>query len=201
MGTEEKKKKRSKSAGNKKLCGRVCLYICFRANEVDLCWDRKGMRYKVGMPHFVTGQRAFNWCCPQGEQGLQGPPGPFEYVDPPEELYIKGEQVTAPRPIMQEQSSFRPRHLTLCLLFVLSGSGGAQRGLWSARPASKSTPGFYCVLRLSFIRSNSARLDFQGLDVFPGVKGEKGIVGLPGPRVRHPSLVVLPAVWRMWKGK
>lgn len=29
----------------------------------------------------------------QGDQGLQGPPGPFEYVDPPEDLYIKGEQV------------------------------------------------------------------------------------------------------------
>lgn len=32
-------------------------------------------------------------CVPQGDQGLQGPPGPFEYVDPPEDLYIKGEQV------------------------------------------------------------------------------------------------------------
>lgn len=32
-------------------------------------------------------------CVPQGEQGLQGPPGPFEYVDPPEDLYIKGEKV------------------------------------------------------------------------------------------------------------
>lgn len=31
---------------------------------------------------------------PQGDQGLQGPPGPFEYVDPPEDLYIKGEQVS-----------------------------------------------------------------------------------------------------------
>lgn len=30
----------------------------------------------------------------QGDQGLQGPPGPFEYVDPPEDLYIKGEQVS-----------------------------------------------------------------------------------------------------------
>lgn len=30
---------------------------------------------------------------PQGEQGLQGPPGPYELVDPPEDLYIKGEQV------------------------------------------------------------------------------------------------------------
>lgn len=29
----------------------------------------------------------------QGDQGLQGPPGPFEYVDPPEDFYIKGEQV------------------------------------------------------------------------------------------------------------
>lgn len=32
-------------------------------------------------------------CLPQGEQGPQGPPGPFEYVDPPEDFYIKGEQV------------------------------------------------------------------------------------------------------------
>lgn len=32
-------------------------------------------------------------CLPQGDQGLQGPPGPFEYVDPPEDLYVKGEQV------------------------------------------------------------------------------------------------------------
>lgn len=32
-------------------------------------------------------------CGPQGDQGLQGPPGPFEYVDPPEDLYIKGEKV------------------------------------------------------------------------------------------------------------
>lgn len=32
---------------------------------------------------------------PQGDQGLQGPPGPFEYVDPPEDLYIKGEQVSS----------------------------------------------------------------------------------------------------------
>lgn len=32
-------------------------------------------------------------CDQQGEQGIQGPPGPFEYVDPPEDLYIKGEQV------------------------------------------------------------------------------------------------------------
>lgn len=31
---------------------------------------------------------------PQGDQGLQGPPGPFELVDPPEDLYIKGEQVS-----------------------------------------------------------------------------------------------------------
>lgn len=30
---------------------------------------------------------------PQGDQGSEGPPGPFEYVDPPEDLYIKGEQV------------------------------------------------------------------------------------------------------------
>lgn len=32
---------------------------------------------------------------PQGDQGLQGPPGPFEYVDPPEDLYIKGEKVSS----------------------------------------------------------------------------------------------------------
>lgn len=27
---------------------------------------------------------------------------------------------------------------------------------------------------------------FQGLDALPGVKGEKGIVGFPGPRVSKP---------------
>lgn len=31
--------------------------------------------------------------CPQGDQGLQGPPGPFEYVERPEDLNIKGEKV------------------------------------------------------------------------------------------------------------
>lgn len=27
---------------------------------------------------------------------------------------------------------------------------------------------------------------FQGLDTLPGIKGEKGIVGFPGPRVNDP---------------
>ena len=32
-------------------------------------------------------------CDPQGEQGPDGPPGPSEFVNPPEDLYIKGEKV------------------------------------------------------------------------------------------------------------
>lgn len=39
---------------------------------------------------------------------------------------------------------------------------------------------------------------FQGLDSLPGVKGEKGILGFPGPRVSGlPSLHNLDCVWLM----
>lgn len=41
----------------------------------------------------VLWQYCSNVCSPQGDQGLQGQPGPFEYVDPPEDLYLKGDKV------------------------------------------------------------------------------------------------------------
>lgn len=30
---------------------------------------------------------------------------------------------------------------------------------------------------------------FQGLDALPGIKGEKGILGFPGPRVRNNEVI------------
>lgn len=49
--------------------------------------------FTIDITAVIEHQYCSSLCGPQGDQGLQGPPGPFEYVDPPEDLYIKGDKV------------------------------------------------------------------------------------------------------------
>lgn len=62
-----------------------------RAFTFHCCFNVKFI--SSGNPTVAVLCSTSNVYVPQGDQGLQGPPGPFEYVDPPEDLYIKGEQV------------------------------------------------------------------------------------------------------------
>lgn len=66
----------------------------------------------------------------QGDQGLQGPPGPFEYVDPPEDLYIKGEQVISTEVQLRFYcGTFTASVLSIlqfCVVLVLQGAPGVK---------------------------------------------------------------------------
>lgn len=186
-------------------------------------------------------------CLPQGEQGLQGPPGPFEYVDPPEDLYIKGEQVgfiyfllwllqavqnlyflLLPFSFVFCRSPVRVFSFLLLLVcifrFVNSNVGFTKFTGSNLKCSCLSNFDLWCFIFFKFLfcrvlkelkdsvdhmacqyayiwdgifvkdlidlwsdyKKNSDEefcLWFQGLDSLPGVKGEKGILGFPGPRV------------------
>lgn len=125
-----------------------------------------------------------NMLVSQGDQGLQGPPGPFEYVDPPEDLYIKGEQVSCTEFLLVFLLQFSCGHNVSSVLFlrVLLDRRVCVdlRGLRYVGSVRSEASMFSKVL------DSQSLVDccwFQGLRAGRGMKGEKGIVGFPGPRV------------------